>query len=430
VADKLEIRPITQDEFRAAIAVTNAAFGENPTEEDIEAWRPAVPFDRTLAAFENGRMVAITAVLSLDLTVPGGVAVPMGGLTWVATLPTHRRRGLLNRLTTAHFEAMSARGEAVSGLIASEGVIYGRFGYGPATSVMGFRVDRARSAFAKTLEEAPAGRLLMVDSDEAVALLPTIYDHLRLRQPGTVSRTQGIWHAHLSDPPHERGEATRMFHVVHETRPGVPDGYASYRLKGKCTGGIAENDLSVVELVADGPRVHKALWGYLLNTDLTQTVSCSRGRVDEPLRWLLADPRQFHTDMLFDFLWLRLLDVPCALAARRYAAAGELVFEVLDPFPTSSTTRFLLTVEPGGAGSEETAGTSGPVPDLRAECTRTSSAPDLAIEVGTLGAAYLGGVSFTTLSAAGRVREMTPGAVARADAMFSYGSLPFCATEF
>jgi predicted acetyltransferase len=143
VTEKLEIRPITEDEFPAAVAVTNAAFGENPTEEDIEAWRPAVPFDRTLAAFENGRMVAITAVLSLELTVPGGATVPMGGLTWVATLPTHRRQGLLSRLTTAHFEAMSARGEVVSGLVASEGVIYGRFGYGPATSVMGFTVDRA-----------------------------------------------------------------------------------------------------------------------------------------------------------------------------------------------------------------------------------------------------------------------------------------------
>jgi predicted acetyltransferase len=221
-----------------------------------------------------------------------------------------------------------------------------------------------------------------------------------------------------------------MFHVAHETRPGVPDGYASYRVKGKWAGGTAENVVSVVELVADGLHVYKALWGYLLNTDLTQTLSCSRGRVDEPHRWLLADPRRFHIDQLFDFLWLRLLDVPRALAARRYAAAGQLVLEVHDPFPTPSTTRFLLAVEPGDTADKETSASAGLAPDLRAECSSTSTTPDLVLEMSTLGAAYLGGVNFTTLAAAGRVRELTPGAVAQADAMFSYGSLPFCATEF
>jgi len=65
VADRLEIRTITEDEFGAAIVVTSAAFGENPTEGDIEAWQPAVLFDRTLAAFKDGRM---------DSLPPGGYA--------------------------------------------------------------------------------------------------------------------------------------------------------------------------------------------------------------------------------------------------------------------------------------------------------------------------------------------------------------------
>jgi predicted acetyltransferase len=428
--DKIEIRPIREDEFPAAIAVTNAAFGENPTEEDIEAWRPAVPFDRSLAAFDKRKMVAITATLSLELTVPGGMAIRMGGLTWAATLPTHRRRGLFSRLAAAHFEAMAARDEAISGLGASEGLIYGRFGYGAATSVVGFSVDRAHSAFTEPLDEDAAGRLVMLTRDEAVALLPAIYEDLRLQQPGAVSRPPGIWHAHLSDPPHERQGATPMFHVVHQTPSGVPDGYVSYRVRGQWSGMYGANIVNVVELVACSPHVYKTLWSYLLSTDLAQTISCERGRVDEPLRWLLADPRRFRVDEMSDFLWLRLLDVPRALAARRYSAPGRLVLEIFDPFPNPSTTRLLLTVEPGDTARSKGALRARYGPDLPAECTHTSTPPDLALDMGTLGAAYLGGVTFTTLAAAGRVRELNPGTVALADAMFSYGSAPYCATEF
>jgi predicted acetyltransferase len=147
--------------------------------------------------------------------------------------------------------------------------------------------------------------------------------------------------------------------------------------------------------------------------------------VDEPLRWLLSDPRRFKVDELFDYLWLRLLDVPRALAARRYAAAGQLVLEVIDPFPTSTTRRYLLRVAPamGGAASR-------PSLVLPAECTPSSAEPDLTLESGVLASAYLGGVSFATLAAAGRVRELTPGAAQRADAMFLTSTAPFCATEF
>jgi predicted acetyltransferase len=147
--------------------------------------------------------------------------------------------------------------------------------------------------------------------------------------------------------------------------------------------------------------------------------------VDEPLRWLLADPRRFKVDELFDFLWLRLLDVPRALAARRYAAAGQVVFEVTDPFPTTTSERYLLRVAP--AAGEVAPGAAFALP---AECTPTSSDPDLALDAGILASAYLGGVSFATLAAAGRVRELTPGAAGRADAMFLTSTAPFSATEF
>jgi predicted acetyltransferase len=181
---------------------------------------------------------------------------------------------------------------------------------------------------------------------------------------------------------------------------------------------------------AGGAVAYRALWGFVLGTDLCHTVSCERGRVDEPLRWLLADPRRFRVRELFDFLWLRLLDVPQALAARRYAAAGRLVFEVSHIFPTTATSRYLLTAEPATSDGPSAAPTLDPAFPALADCHLTRSAPDLALGVDTLAAAYLGGVSFATLAAAGRVREITPGAAAHADAMFASGIAPHCSTEF
>ena len=50
--------------------------------------------------------------------------------------------------------------------------------------------------------------------------------------------------------------------------------------------------------------------------------------------------------------------------------------------------------------------------------------------VADLGAAYLGGVRFTTLARAGRVMERTAGALARADAAFASEPSAYCSTDF
>jgi predicted acetyltransferase len=425
MAESVDIRPVRESEFSDVLRVAGVAFGEEYSLEDSDAMRAGFPFERSLAAFDNGRMAAVSAVLGLELSVPGGVALPMGGVTWIATLPTHRRRGLLTRLMAASFADMVQRGETVSGLGASEGNIYGRFGYGPAASVVSFGVQRAHAAFAPPLGPSTAGTFTLLDAGEALGRLPAIYDDLRRRQPGTVSRSTAMWQERLADPPMQRDGATRMFHVVHETLPGTADGYVTYRVKAEFEGATALNAVRVVEVLASDPGVYRALWKFVLDTDLCHTVSCERGRVDEPLRWLLADPRRFKVQELFDFLWLRLLEVPRALAARRYATAGQVVLEVTDPFPALTTRRYLLRVEPAAGEAAP-----GPTPVLPAECAPTSADPDIALDVATLASAYLGGVSFATLAAAGRVRELTPGAAQRADAMFLTSTAPFCATEF
>lgn len=207
-----------------------------------------------------------------------------------------------------------------------------------------------------------------------------------------------------------------MVHVKHETSRGKADGYVTYRIKEEWSGWDSRSTLLVVELLAADSHVYSVLWDYILNIDLIHKVSCSRGRVDEPLRWLLADPRGLEVTAMGDGLWVRLLDVARALAARTYAAEGELVLEVKETFPAARVSRFVLRVRHRG--------------EHDVECAATAASPDLVLEVGTLGAAYLGGVSFATLAAAQLIEEVRPGSIGLADAMLSTGAAPYCSTMF
>lgn len=103
----MDIRPIGHDEFAGFQRAGAVAFGWQPSDEDIEADRPLLEPDRTLAAYDDGRIIATAAAFSFELALPGQMtgtsddpapAVPVAGVTGVGVVPTHRRRGLLREL--------------------------------------------------------------------------------------------------------------------------------------------------------------------------------------------------------------------------------------------------------------------------------------------------------------------------------------------
>jgi predicted acetyltransferase len=406
------IRPIREDEIEAFAHVDFVAFGEHMPPDEAQLIRETLEWERALGAYEGEHMVGTAIALTMQLTVPGGLLVPVGAISWVGVLPTHRRRGLLRDLMTAALDAIEAQGEPVSVLLASESHIYGRFGFGPASAAIGFEIDRAHAGFL----QAPraAGRLRMVPKDTAAALLPLVYDEFRMGQPGAMDRPAWWWKYYFADLEHYREGAGARFYVVHDGPSGSPDGYVAYRIKeGWGAAGLADSTLIVEECVARDPEVHGLLWHFCLNTDLVSTVRTQNAPVDEPLRWRLADPRRLQVTRLTDALWVRILDVPAALAARRYGVSDSLVFRVLD------------RLRPDVEGAYQLDGSRG-----EAACRRTTSPADLLLDVSQLGAAYLGGTSFRSMARAGLVKEATPGAIARADLMFRADPVPWSFTDF
>jgi predicted acetyltransferase len=399
----LQIRTVTEDELDAYVRATEAAFSSVPTDEDLARERTMAEPDRCFAAFDGPEIVGTAAAFTMPMTVPGG-RLEVGFVTAVGVRPTHRRRGVNTQLMRTQLDEAHERGEAVAVLYASEGGIYGRYGYGLATFGLSFEIETARAAFVRGY--APAGAVRLVEHDDAVKAILAVHEANRGLRPGMVHLDERRLEYDLG---HEHGEGKKIpsMFVVHESDDGI-DGYAVYKMKHDWPQGFSRSLLSVRFLEATTPAAYADLWRYLLDVDLVERVDAWNRPVDEPLLYLLQDPRRIRPTII-DNLWVRLVDVPAALRARRYAADGRVVVEIADPFCPWNEGRYALAVSQG-----------------RGTVTPDADGPaDLACTVNDVGAAYLGGPSFRQLHDAGRVQERRDGGLARADAMFGWRPAPW-----
>jgi predicted acetyltransferase len=400
------VRAVTEGELAAFVRADAAGFGESA--EELTKHHPrwnALELDRTRAAFHDDEIVGTSRNYSLELTPPGGAPVPAAGVSAVAVLPTHRRRGILRSMMTSLLDDAVARDEPVAMLTASEGAIYQRFGFGVSTWAWSVEIDVRDADLASP---PPAGRLRLVTPDEARKHAPEVFERARRTYPGAVSRPEPWW----TDVQYNL-QAGNRFDVLYESPDGTIEGFVTYGIKDHWSFGPG-HVLRVADLVAVTPAAVHALWRYLCEIDLVQTVKCDRVPVDTPLPWLFTSPRAARVKGTWDYVWTRILDVPVALGARRYAAPGELALDVRDPSRPDGAAAGTFTVEGAADGAAVHAG----------------GTPDLTVDVSTLSAAWLGGLRWSTLAAAGLVQEHTAGAVARADAMFASTPAPFPFTWF
>lgn len=408
------IRTATPDDVRSFFAPLMVAFGDEVTDTQFEDWRRTIEPDRLIAAFDGDDPVGTAGAYTFRMTVPGGVEVPAAGVTLVGVEPGHRRRGVLRALMRHQLDDVRARGEPVAILWASESAIYQRFGYGLGTLSGSFEIDRGRTAWLRPREAE--GRMRLVGVDEALATFPAVYDRMRALTPGALSRTPDWWRwGPLHDADYMRRGSGPKFRYLYEV-DGAAEGYAIYRPKGDWDQRGPKGQLQVVEVVALTPRALRGVWGFLFGVDLMRTVSAERQPVPHPLQLALADPRALGA-AAGDGIWVRLVDLPAALEARRYGVAGEVVLEVSDEFCPWNAGRWRLvaTGEPGATV---------------ATVERTDAPADLAADATDLGAAYLGTFRLSELARAGRVEELAPGALGRADALFAADRAPWCVTMF
>ncbi len=409
---KIAIRTVRDDaEFESWHRGSEAMFGAPESDAELAVERALVPLDRTVAAVDGERIVGTAASYPFEMTLPGGGTIPVAGVTMVTVSSTHRRRGILREMMSFQLDDVVSRSEPIAVLNSSESSIYGRFGYGIAELYQEYRIDTQRAAFGRPVPERRVPMRLITKA-EAHKELPSIYDRCRLSKPGMLTQPEAWWAGVLGERQTWKGGGS-LYVVVADAdeAAGTGPGYALYRIASDTPSGTWK--LTVIDMQAADSVVEAQLLRFLLDVDLVGTVRFESRPLDCPLRWWMREPREARVVHVGDFLWVRVLDVVRALSARRYPVQDELVIDIEDPFGGHGSGRYLVSGGPDGAS-----------------CEPTHRPVDLLMDIAELGGIYLGQTRPTSLASAQRMIEVTPGALARADAFFGWPVAPWCTTRF
>jgi predicted acetyltransferase len=386
----VEIVTPTEEMFPAIVAADGQAFGITYTPEDIEAADAMNDLERFRVALDGSDIVGIAGSFEKELTLPGGAIVSCTAVTWVSVAVTHRRRGLLRSLMDAVHDDGAARGEAVLALTASEGAIYQRFGYGVATRIAVSSIDRRRTNVRDEFRP-PHGSVRLVDPTAELDTLVERYDRYRRSQPGELSR-----------------DHTWIRELIRRWSPGLvvalhDDGYAAWKVEARWHDGHPAHELTVLDLVAATDDAHGALWSTILSVDLVGPIrSVGHVALDDPLRYLIDDPRALRTTELNDHVWLRPVDIAGCFGSRSYRVDDHLVIEL-------EGRRWEITAD---------------------GCSATDAEADLVLQPPAAGTLLLGGISASELARGRLLEARSESVLHRADAFFGWDPLPHCRTAF
>ena len=407
-----EMRAATTDELREFFAMLGGAFGEDFSDDEFEVESLVAEPEGTLAVFDGKDIVATAGAYTFDLTVPGG-RLPAAGVTYVGVRSTHRRRGLLSQMMRRQLTDVKDRGEPVAVLWASEAAIYGRFGYGVASTLLRIEVDRVDASVRADVAEDPTLRLRLMTPADMTSDIERIEHAVVDRHPGQFERDKRWIEQLVADPTSRHGGMSKLQGlVVYDGDDAV--GYALYRSKNESLRPhmLPNGDVLVFAHAALTPAADLALTRTLLSMDLMRRVRWWNRPLDSTVPHVLTDARQARTTVV-DGLHLRIVDLPAALSGRRYAAPVDVVLDVDDPICPWNTGRWHLR------GDRQAA-----------TCSPTDDPAGIRLGIEDLGAIYLGGTSLTTLAATGRVTAVDDDVLNRASVAFGWHVAPWCPVIF
>ncbi|WP_297697402.1 GNAT family N-acetyltransferase [Mycobacterium sp.] len=396
-----EIRVLdSEDDLVAAANVFRAAMVGFPPLAGLAPGQITTLLEpgRTVGAFADGQLVGTADAVTSRLTLPGPALVGHAAVTHIGVLPSFTRQGIATGLIRHQLRDFAARGEVVATLRASEATIYGRYGYGVASSSQSVEVRTARAALRRDV--GPGGPVRLLDTAQAWEVLPRIYAEHRPDRPGTIDRPQVWWQGLRLRTESSPGPAYVAVHGA----PGSESGFARYRPIDTEQWFISDQRTIVVEdFFAPSTEAYLGLLRFLLGLDLVDRVVFWMLPLDDPLPGLVVDRRSVRVTAMHDETWLRIIDAGAALTARGYIGDGSVTIAVNDPLLPANSARFVIA-------GDGVAVTDGP--------------PDLEVDVEGLGAVLLGGARWRDLAVAGLARADDPAALAVADRLFAVPEAP------
>ncbi|MFZ0905233.1 MAG: GNAT family N-acetyltransferase [Mycobacterium sp.] len=359
---------------------------------------------RTVGAFVAGQLVGTADAVTSGLTLPGGAVVGHAAVTHIGVLPSFTRKGIATELVRHQLRDIDTRGEVVATLRASEATIYERYGYGVASSSQSVAVQTARGALRPDV--GTGGPVRLIDAAQAWDVLPRIYTENRSCRPGTIDRPQVWWEGLRL----RTESASGAWYVAVHGEPGSESGFVRYRPIDTQTWFVSDQRTIVVEdFFAPTEEAYLGLLRFLLGLDLIDRVMFWMLPVDDPLPWLLVDRRAARVTAMHDETWLRIVDAPKALSARRYEGDGAVTIAVNDPLLPNNSAVVTIT----GDGAQP-----------------TDRLPELHVGIEGLACVLLGGATWHSLAAARLARADNPSAIVVADRLFAVPEAPYAGFFF
>jgi predicted acetyltransferase len=402
-----EIRVLdSEDDLIAAANLFRTAMVGFPPMSNLQPGQIGTLLEpgRTVGAFVKGQLVGTADAVTSGLTLPGGAIVGHAAVTRIGVLPSFTRKGIATELMDHQLRDISARGEVVATLRASEATIYERYGYGVASSSQTVEVQTARAALRPGVGTGSPVRLL--DPTQTWDVLPGIYAVNRPSRPGTIDRPKVWWQGLRLRTESSSGPA----YVAVCGEPGSESGFTRYRPIDTEKWFVSDRRTIVVEdFFAPTTDAYLGLLRFLLGLDLVDRVVFWTLPVDDPLPWLLVDRRAMRITAVHDETWLRVVDASKALAARRYGDDGVVTIAVNDPLLQNNSVSLTIT----GGGAEP-----------------TNQHAQLHVGVEGLAAVLLGGATWRGLAVAGLAQADDPAALVVADRLFAVTDAPYAGFFF
>ncbi len=313
------------------MALSQFAFQLRFSEADMEARKRKWRSEHDWGYFdESGRLLSAAIVIPFE-TWTQGRRLAMGGVAGVATWPDARRQGCVRKLLAHALEEMKKEGQTVSMLHPFSFAFYRKYGW---------EMTIERKKYTLRTDQLPKradvpGRVIRLAKPE-IALLNGVYESYASRYSGTLVRSDEWWLDKFLSKPGTW--------AVYENESGKPEGYVFYD--------IIDRKLTVHEWASVTETARTALWTYVANHDSMIDEATLNVPIDDPLTFLLADPR--IKQEIVPYFMTRIVDAE-AFAALYSWEAGEtgesVTLRLTDEYAAWNDGTFKLSWDADGQGT-------------------------------------------------------------------------------
>jgi len=400
-----EIRPPTPDELDRVHFVVAYSFAGDRTDEGRQGMRHVEEMANPYVLLEDGQIVAALRVYDFEMLI-NGTPVAMGGVSSVACLPEHRRKGYVGQLLRYALERMREHGQPLSALYTPHPSLYRRYGWmvGAAQITTTFNPKEAMPHV-----KAPAAGRAVRLTEEDWPLLDSVYKRHTVGRTGWLVRPERWWKEAVFHTLYDEKREARDV-AAWENAAGEPTGYVSYQQTG-WQGAGSTRPLRVREFIALDRDAYLGLLRYVLSHDLMNQVQWFTP-ADEPLGAALEDSDHRILKREYgDGIMLRVVDIEKAVEARPAATGapeGALTVAISD------------ASAPWNQGTWRIESSGG-----RLSASKAKGAADITTDAATFAAIYDGFLRTPDAARAGLAEVSSAEAAALADRVFASEYAPY-----